>query len=273
MDMSLYEILFPHHGLISSQAYTNHSTDRRDVYFSHLEPQEALQRAQKHVLTHPGMALATAPEILVRSIAKSLKHQSAYLTQSEEIIGIDKKGYYGKKESPVVVVLHGVSMSTPIREQRAQKRTHASSMKTHLEIDEYEFSHVLAHERLTIPTMSIDEALVAANPIPRVCALVVPYQTVCNELLGSLSKYVANGSKLLLARVGADRQTLNDYFSTPTHRLGHYFSLPSPKDNVVSIKRLRYIPGTGFDHANLKSGTIPADSGTYLVHKVNSYSR
>ncbi|MBI4448179.1 hypothetical protein HY643_04305 [Candidatus Woesearchaeota archaeon] len=180
--------------------------------------------------------VASMPEFIAARCLVGKEHEfwrNWYTTLSEEDFGIDKKGLYGKKNEPVLVVLHGGGILTPNRIEQAINEGLVDSSAKYRDA---EFDGLLEGklpDGKKVKLYTLDDLKKETKILEHNFGVVMPYEVARASESGWHRKKEFLSNPLVIARV-VDLENLEAYFGKakyPDGTLGNFHTFESRSPN------------------------------------------
>ncbi|MBI4447448.1 hypothetical protein HY643_00555 [Candidatus Woesearchaeota archaeon] len=187
-------------------------SEKRDSNGAYVGVADALRQA----LAYAGKDgfVASMPELIVAKCLVGKEHDfwnHWYTTLSEEDLGIDKKGLFGKKGEAVLVVLHGGGILTPdrIEQAYAEGLVGGSAKYTAEEFDSLLEGNLPDGKKVKLYTL--DDLKKGVYIVEHNFGVVIPYEVARATESGWLKKQEFLSNPLVIARNGG-LDNLEAYF-------------------------------------------------------------
>ncbi|MBI4447712.1 hypothetical protein HY643_01920 [Candidatus Woesearchaeota archaeon] len=187
-------------------------SEKRDSNGNYVGVPDALRQA----LTYAGPEgfVASMPEMIAAKCLADKSHdfwQNWYTTHSEEDMGIDKKGLFGRKGEDVLVVLHGGGILTPDRIEKAYAEglIYGNAKYAQEEFDGLLEGNLPDGKKVKLYTL--DDLKKETKILERNFGVVMPYEVAQATKSDWHTKTAFMNNPLVIARV-VDFENLEVYF-------------------------------------------------------------
>jgi hypothetical protein len=172
-----------------------------------------------------GGIVVTMPELIAAKVKAAKTHdfwKNWYSVQTEENIGLDKKGKYYKKNDPVLVIVNGGGILTPDRIDKAYADKNGM-IDGSAKYDDKEFDNLLdgkLPDNTSIQIYRFDEIKKGIKSLPHKFGVVMPYSMAQGTSSGYYQKAGFISNPLVIARAGGI-ENLEKYYDLAKNKEGN----------------------------------------------------
>ena len=228
---------------------------------------QSLPTALRKALNHAGPSgiVLNMPEFIAAKAKAAQSHafwKNNHSLHTEEDIGVDKAGKFYRRDTPILVVMHGGGILTP---DRAEAACAEGLLDGSARYKEKEFEDLLKGNIYitNFPLYSIGKVKKGISDLPHQFGVVMPYEMATQPISGYHNKKQFLENPLVIARAASRLDYLEDYYEkakAPDNDLGNWHPFEG-RDTSIPCGRILFIYNT---YMGLTGKMVLTSSGSFV---------